>query len=57
MLASLHAYADDHDDDGLLGYVGDMDTYAHSVFTLLTEHQQPLPGGVLDTAYPGWPPR
>jgi hypothetical protein len=57
VLAGLHACADDHDGDGLLGYAGDLDTYAHSVFTLLTKHQQPLPDELLDTACPGWSPR
>lgn len=55
MLAALHACADDR--DGLLGYVGDMFAFAHSVFTLLTKHQQPLPDELLDTACPGWSPR
>lgn len=36
--------------DGLLGCAGDIDTYAHSVFTLLTKHQQPLPDKLPDTA-------
>jgi hypothetical protein len=52
--ASLHAEGDGHDRDGLLGYVGDMDTYARSVFTLLGKHRQPLPEDLLDTACPGW---
>lgn len=56
VLAGLHACGDDHDRDGLLGYAGDMDTYAHSVFTLLNKHQQPLPDDLLDTAWPGWSP-
>lgn len=57
VLAGLHACADDHDPDGLLGYAGDMDTYAHSVYALLTKHQQPLPDELLDVACPGWSPR
>jgi hypothetical protein len=31
-----------------------MDTYAHTVFTLLDKHQQPLRDELLDTACPGW---
>ena len=57
VLAGLHACADDHDRDGLLGYAGDMDTYAHSVDALLIKHQQPLPDELLDVACPGWSPR
>jgi hypothetical protein len=57
VLAGLLACADNYDRDGLLGYAGDMDTYAHSVFTLLTKHQRPLPEELLDTAWPGWSPR
>jgi hypothetical protein len=42
----------------LLGYAGDMDTYAHPVFTLLDKHRLPLPDELLNTACPGWsPPR
>lgn len=55
VFAGLHACADDH--DGLLGYAGDLDVYAHSVFTLLNKHQQPLPADLLDTACPGRSPR
>ncbi len=57
VLAGLHACGDGHDRDGLLGYAGDMDTYAHPVFTLLAKHRQPLPDGLLDTACPGWSSR
>lgn len=57
VLAGLHACADDHDRDGLLGYAGDMDTYAHSVYMLLNKHQQPLPDELLAVACPGWSPR
>jgi hypothetical protein len=57
VLAGLHACAGDHDRDGLLGYAGDMDTYAHSVLTILNKHRQPLQDELLDTACPGWSPR
>lgn len=57
VLAGLHACADNHDRDGLLGYAGDMDAYAHSVYALLNKHQQPLPDGLLDVACPGWSSR
>ena len=57
VLAGLHASGDGHDRGGLLGYAGDMDTYARSVFTLLTKHQRPLPDDLLDTACPGWSSR
>ncbi|MDT4991953.1 MAG: hypothetical protein QOH97_1845 [Actinoplanes sp.] len=57
VLAGLHACGDGHDRDGLLGYAGDMDTYARSVFTLLGKHRQPLPDDLLDTAGPGWSSR
>jgi hypothetical protein len=57
VLAGLYACADDHDPDGLLGYAGDMDTYAYSVHALLDKHQQPLPDKLLDVACPGWSPR
>jgi hypothetical protein len=57
VLAGLHACADEHDRDGLLGYAGDMDTYAQAVFSLLDKHRLPLPDELLDTACPGWSPR
>jgi hypothetical protein len=57
VLAGLHACEDGQDRDGLLGYAGEMDTYAHSVFTLPDKHRQPLPDDLLDTACPGWSSR
>jgi hypothetical protein len=57
VLAGLHACGDRHDRDGLLGYAGDMDTYARSIFTLLDQHRQPLPDDLLDAACPGWSSR
>ena len=54
VLAGLHACDDEHDRDGLLGYAGDLDTYAHAVFTMLDKHRSPLPDQLLDTACPGW---
>ena len=54
VLAGLHACADGHGGDGLLGYAGDLDNYAYPVFTLLQRHRAPLPDDLLDTACPGW---
>lgn len=54
VLAGLQARDDQPHPDGLLGYAGDLDTYAHTVFTPLDKHQQPLPEGLLGTACPGW---
>jgi len=52
VLAGLHACVDDYGRDGLLGYTGDMDIYAHSVYLLLNKHQQQLPDELLDVACP-----
>jgi len=54
VLAGLHACDGEHGGDGLLGYAGDMDTYAHTVFTLLNKHRTRLPDDLLDTACPSW---
>jgi hypothetical protein len=54
VLAGLHACDHEHDRDGLLGYAGDLDAYAYSVFKLLDKHRLPLPDELLDTACPGW---
>jgi hypothetical protein len=54
VLAGLQACDGEHDRDGLLGYAGDMDTYAHSVFALLDKHRLRLPDELLDSACPGW---
>jgi hypothetical protein len=53
VLAGLHA-CDSNRGDGLLGYAGDLDNYAHPVLTLLNKHQTPLPDELLDAACPGW---
>jgi hypothetical protein len=54
VLAGLHACDREHGGDGVLGNAGDMDTYAHPVFTLLDKHRTRLPDDLLDTACPGW---
>jgi len=54
VLAGLHACDGEHGGDGLLGYAGDMDNYAHAVFMLLEKHQAPLPDDLLDAACPSW---
>lgn len=55
VLAGLRACDGEHGGDGLLGYAGDMDNYAHSVFMLLDKHRAPLPDDLLDAAWPDWP--
>lgn len=57
VLAGLQACDGDRDRDGLLGYAGDMDTYAHSVLTLLDKQRLPLPDDLSDAACPGWSSR
>lgn len=54
VLAGLHACEGEHGSDGLLGYAGDMDNYAHSVFMLLDKYRAPLPDDLLDAACPRW---
>ena len=54
VLAGLYACDGQHGGDGLLGYAGDMDNYAHAVFTLLDKHRAPLSDDLLAEACPGW---
>lgn len=54
VLAGLHACDGEHGGDGLLGYAGDMDNYAHAVFILLDKHRAPLPDDLLESACPSW---
>lgn len=54
VLAGLHACDGEHGSDGLLGYAGDMDNYAHAVLMLLDRHRAPLPDDLLAATCPAW---
>lgn len=56
MLAGLCACDGEHGGDSVLGYAGDMDNYAHLVFTLLDRYRAALPDDLLGAAYPDWSP-
>lgn len=53
VLGGLHA-CDSNRGDGLLGYAGDLDNYAHPVLILLNKHRISLPDELLDAACPAW---
>jgi hypothetical protein len=54
VIAGLLACDGEHGGDGLLSYAGDMDNYAHLVFTLLDKHWAPLPEDLLAAACLDW---